>query len=148
MRTNLPARSGFTLVELLIVITIIGILIGLTLPAVNTAREAARRTQCGSNIKQIAMGMHEHVEAQGFYPSGGWGWYWMGDPDRGYNDKQPGSFWYNTFPYLDLMNLHEMGKDFNSTSISSTKTQGNAQAAQTPVAVAICPTRRRAKLYP
>ena len=65
------------------VITIIGILMSLLLPAVQSAREAARVTQCLNNEKQLALGCLSNEAAYGYLPNGGWNWTWCGDPDRG-----------------------------------------------------------------
>ncbi len=138
---------AFTLVELLVVITIIGILIGLLLPAVQSAREAARQTQCKNNLKQLGLAAMSHVAAQGHYPTGGWGWYWVGDADRGFGRDQPGGWIYNLLPYVEQQALHELSADREPDAVTETQKAGAVKMLNTALSITICPTRRRVSLY-
>jgi prepilin-type N-terminal cleavage/methylation domain-containing protein len=131
---------GFTLVELLVVITIIGILIALLLPAVQAAREAARRMQCSNNLKQLGLSCLQHESAHGFFPTGGWGWGWVGDPDQGFDEKQPGGWIYNVLPYIEQEALRDKGKGESG----ATKKASITQVCQTPLGIQVCASRRKA----
>ena len=136
-------RRGFTLVELLVVIAIIGILVALLLPAVQAARESARRMQCKNNLKQIGIGFHNHHDTHKFLPASGWGWGWVGDPDRGFGRKQPGGWVYNILPYIEQQPLHSHGAN---QSVAAKKAAA-AEVAKTPIEIFNCPSRRAAKAY-
>jgi prepilin-type N-terminal cleavage/methylation domain-containing protein/prepilin-type processing-associated H-X9-DG protein len=140
-------QSGFTLVELLVVITIIAILIALLLPAVQAAREAARQMQCKNNLRQLAIAMIAHEQAHGFFPSGGWTWLWVGDPDRGTGYGQPGGWCYAILPYMEQQALHDLGADGDADHWTAKQLAGAALSNQTPLAVHNCPTRRRSLVY-
>ena len=105
---NSPPRlggpTGFTLVEVLVVIAIIGVLVAITLPAVQMAREASRRSSCANNLRQQAVAVKLHDGAHKSFPTGGWGGEWLGDPDAGYGPRQPGGWIYNVLAYIEQDN--------------------------------------------
>ena len=141
------SKTAFTLVELLVVIAIIGVLIALLLPAVQAAREAARRLQCQNNLKQLALAMLQHHEAYGHFPSGGWGWNWVGDPDRGTGSEQPGGWIYATLPYIEQETLHQFGADGDPNTWTTAQFSGSARRIATPLSIHQCPSRRRPAAY-
>ncbi len=137
---------GFTLVELLVVITIIGILIALLLPAVQAAREAARQTQCKNNLKQLALGCLTHESIIKRFPTDGWGFGWGGDPDRSNDWRQPGGWMYNILPYIEQQALHDMGRRGDGTQ-GTAKRLADTQRIQVTLNTINCPTRRPVMLY-
>lgn len=137
-------QHGFSLVELLVVIAIVGVLVALLLPAVQAAREAARRAACQNNLRQVALAMQSHHSVFNRFPSGGWGFVWTGDPDRGTGRNQPGSWAYSILPYLEESTLQQLGKG----QPDAVKRERAADVAQSPVATLNCPSRRALGLYP
>ncbi len=93
-------RSGFTLVELLVVIAIIGVMVGLLLPAVQAAREAARRMSCSNNMKQLGLGLHNYHAAYNRFPAGVRG---GTSPSEGWGF----SYWYGLLPFIEQQGLYE-----------------------------------------
>lgn len=149
--TSLPTRlgrssrfAGFTLVELLVVIAIIGILVALLLPAVQSAREAARRAQCTNNLKNLTLAMINHESSLGLLPSSGWAGNWTGDPDRGHGSEQPGGWLYTILPYMEQQALYDMGTGLTGQA----RKDALAARDRTPLDLANCPSRRKGGPFP
>jgi len=143
MRSRACRRPGhgFTLVELLVVIAIIGILVGLTVPAVQRVRESAARAHCQNNLKQIALAFHSHHGALHYFPSGGWEWwstptYINGQPAVG--AQQQAGWGYQILPYIEGTAAWKGG--------NATNDDDRIRAAMgTPNPMFFCPTRRGAQ---
>lgn len=147
---KLRCARAFTLVELLVVISIIGILMGLLLPAVQMAREAGRRNQCSNNLKQIALAALNHESSLGFLPGGGWGGMWVGDAERGNGEKQCGGFFYNCLPYMEQQPLHDLVLKLSPLPAwtDTVRKDKLREMIRSPLAALHCPTRRSAINYP
>ncbi len=135
---RISRARAFTLIELLVVIAIIAILIGLLLPAVQKVREAAARTQCANNLKQIGLAVHSHIDVMGSLPNCGQGWPYppayaaVGQPQVGIN--QTGGWLFQILPYLEQNNVWAGA---NATSVNA----AIIQAIGTPIKTYFCPAR-------
>jgi prepilin-type N-terminal cleavage/methylation domain-containing protein len=100
---------GFTLVELLVVIAIIGILVALLLPAIQAAREAARRTQCNNNLKNIGLGLQNYHDTYQMFPAGAHGTRMLepGPAGNRPNGTLGPSWWYATLPFMEQRNIYD-----------------------------------------
>jgi type II secretory pathway pseudopilin PulG len=143
-RSTRPPQSGATLIEILVAIAMIGLLLSVSIPAVQSARESARRTECQNHLRQIALASLTHEQGHRHLPTGGWGWGWQGDPDRGFGRHQPGGWPYQLLPFLEQEPLREAGAG---------ETTANKRAAVSAMCLQSlpmfhCPSRRAAVAYP
>lgn len=134
-------RCAFTIVELLVVMSVIGLLIGLLLPAIQQARESARRVQCRNQLRQLALAIHNHEATFTKLPSNGWGWQWMGEPDRGVGLGQPGGWIYQILPQIEQAGLRQRG----SGEPDAQRRVTLGKLTQVNLSILRCPTRASPK---
>jgi prepilin-type N-terminal cleavage/methylation domain-containing protein/prepilin-type processing-associated H-X9-DG protein len=131
-------RKGFTLVELLVVIAIIGILIALLLPAVQAAREAARRTQCANNVKQLLLGLHNYHDVYNCFP---FGHLYRGVHDGNPTDQPGGtgfSWAWSILPFCEQGPLFD--QFVGELPIGESTLSNNLTLMQTPLDLFSCPS--------
>jgi prepilin-type N-terminal cleavage/methylation domain-containing protein len=132
------AAAGFTLVELLVVITIIGILVGLLLPAVQAARESARRLQCANNLKQLGLALHQHHASRRTFPVG----VNFNKPSDNCAVAASGrSFWtFHVLTYVEQQSVFELINPSQWASQAGSVDANTKQAFQTTITVFRCPS--------
>jgi len=132
------SRAGFTLVELLVVIAIIGILVALLLPAVQAAREAARRMQCGNNLKQIGIALHNYHDTYKALPPG-----WLTKRSNPTTCLPNENFWHwgaLILPFMEQQPLHQLLNVGNISLTQAGNTPAILAAMQQPIAGYRCPS--------
>jgi prepilin-type N-terminal cleavage/methylation domain-containing protein/prepilin-type processing-associated H-X9-DG protein len=145
-------RSGFTLIELLVVISIIAVLIALLLPAVQSAREAARRAQCINNMKQIGLGLHNFESSQGFFPPSGirgTGFCQQMNINVDTSGKiLPSGQRASSYFYTHILPTMEQASLYNSYNIKiDFRSKVNATAIATQIATLLCPSSANSNKY-
>lgn len=103
-------RKGFTAIELTVTIAVLAVLTAIALPAVQSSRESARQVQCRDQLRQIGVAVQSFESAHRQIPGNGWGYLWIGDPDRGVGKRQPGGWIYQLLPYVEGGALASLGR--------------------------------------
>ncbi len=144
MLSKTVQRRAFTVVELVVVASIIAILCSLLLPAILLSRESSRNVVCRNHLRQIGLSLLAQETSIRHFPTNGWGAAWAGEPDKGSHRQQPGGWIYNTLPFMEQGSLHGMvfGSEGHERLLRV------SQTLAVPVATFSCPSRRPAGSLP
>jgi prepilin-type N-terminal cleavage/methylation domain-containing protein len=134
--------SGYTIIELLTSIAIVGLLLSLIVMGVDSARALARRTSCMNRIRQIGAAVISFDAAYGHFPSSGWSFDWVGDPRGGIGKNQPGGWIYSTSPFLVSTGINE-----RSTTTDDERRKNILLWNSTSVPEFTCPSRHTSDKY-
>jgi prepilin-type processing-associated H-X9-DG protein len=115
---------------------------------VQAARESARRAQCKNHLKQLGLAALNHESTQKFFPTGGWGYLWAGDPDRGFGRQQPSGWYYNIIPFTELASLRKIAGDGKPDEITPQQKSAGRDRVRVRVDIFLCPSRRGQTEFP
>lgn len=134
-------RAGLTIIEVTIGMLALGLVVQLGVVALNATRESSRLNGCKNNLRAIGQSIESHETALNYYPPGGWGFLWIGDPDRGNGPKQPGGWIYNILPYSGYQDIHDIGLGLSGDE----KKKAGGEISSHAISLFACPGRRNAE---
>ena len=137
-------RHGFTIVELLIGVSIVAALTAVTLPAIQASREAARLTTCRNNVTQLSKGLIQYEAYYSYFPSGGWSPQWVGVADRTGDSAQPGGWAFSMLPYIDELPTRNIVANVPASGVSTAYNK----LMTTSLPQFSCPSRRTSQSIP
>lgn len=143
-RARQTAPRGYTLVETLVTIAVVGTLSSMLLPALQAARESARMSSCRHNISQVSKAMLTHESRLGHFPSGGWSPLWLGTADRPSGPGQPGGWAFSLLPYTGQLDAYDALAGLTPATAADTY----RRAASVAQPLFACPARRAARPLP
>jgi prepilin-type N-terminal cleavage/methylation domain-containing protein/prepilin-type processing-associated H-X9-DG protein len=131
------SRSAFSLIEVLVVTAILGVLVGLLLPAVQLVREATHRVECANHVKQLCLAACAHENVWRFYPSGGWSGAWTGEPTRANGRHQPGGWVFQILDFVEQSNMRHAGAGMDRSG----QLKANSDTCGIQLSLLLCPSR-------
>ncbi len=143
-RRTASKLRAMTLIEVIVALSILSVLLALSTPAIQSARESARRAQCQNNLRQIAAASMQFQSVHRKLPTNGWGFAWLGMAARGTGSEQPGGWIFQLLPFVEAQSYYDLA----SSSDPATLSTGLEKLAATPLSLMTCPSRPGPVLHP